>query len=70
MDFNLYSIFAGLIFGVIGLSLFRQGKKNSNMLVLIIGILMMGFPYFIDTVWVEWCVGIGLCFAAKAVWNR
>ena len=70
MDLTVSSVMAGLMFGLIGIWLFREGKKRVNFYLIFIGIVIMVFPYFVDGDWLPWAVGIMLCFAARFFWNR
>ena len=51
---------ASLIFGIFGIYLFRLGKKRSHGLLIGISIALMIYPYFIDSEWLVWAVGIAL----------
>jgi len=62
MDLSL--LFCGFVFGVIGIWMFRQGKKNANVSAIIISIALMVYPYFISSTWLAWLIGIVLCFIA------
>lgn len=50
-------IFAWLIFGLIGMAAFGYGKKQMHLKILIIGCLLMVYPYFIDNTIALWVVG-------------
>lgn len=63
------ALFGGLIFSGIGFWLFREGKRRTNFHVLIIGIVMMIYPYFITSEKGVWFIGIGLCVGAKYFWE-
>ena len=53
----------GLIFGSIGLIAFIYGKKMSEFRPMIIGLLLMAFPYFISSNVLLYVIGIGLTIA-------
>jgi hypothetical protein len=54
------SIIAMVIFSVIGLGYFTYGKKSQQLLMLICGIALMGYSYFVDgTVYII-LIGAGL----------
>ena len=60
--FSFARIMAWLIFGAVGFVAFSFGRKQSNFKALAVGIVLMGYPYFVtDTFWL-YAVGIGLCF--------
>ena len=59
--FSPAKIIAWLIFGAIGFGVFLYGKKERSFKPLIIGIALMGYPYFVNsTLWL-YAVGAGLC---------
>ena len=60
-DFSLAKIIAWLIFGAAGFVAFVYGKKRSDFKVLVIGIVLMGYPYLINGTFWLYAVGIGLC---------
>lgn len=58
--FSLTTIFAYLIFGSIGFVAFVYGKKQASFKPLVIGIVLMGYPYFVtNPIWL-YAVGVGL----------
>lgn len=52
-----------LIFSGIGFVAFVYGKKNSFWKPLVLGILLMGYPYFLTGTWAVFLVGIALTLA-------
>jgi hypothetical protein len=44
-------LFVSLVIGSVGLALFIYGKKQTRIPQLVVGILMMGYPYFVSNVW-------------------
>lgn len=61
---SLSGLFAGLIFGAIGLWLFREGKRQLNFSFYLIGLALMVYPYFTTGPLLDWGVGFLLCFIA------
>ena len=57
---NTAMILWGFIIGMIGIVYFIYGKKVSNFYVLISGIAMMIYPYFISNIFISIAVGIAL----------
>ena len=47
MGFSLWGLFASFVFGIIGFAAFIYGKKRSLFKPIIIGIVLMVYPYFI-----------------------
>ena len=61
--FNWGSIVAGVIFGIIGWSAFIYGKKEKNWRPMVIGIVLMVYPYFITNAILVFAIGIALTVA-------
>ena len=59
-DFSMASLIPGFVFGVFGFALFRYGKKEGNFKKLIIGLVLMVYPYFFSNLWVLWILGVVL----------
>lgn len=62
--FSASQILASLIFSVIGIYVFRHGKKTLNYPVILTGVVMMIYPLFTSGWLQDWGVGIALCMAA------
>ena len=56
--FSAASLFAGLLFGSIGFVGFIYGKKMSRWKPMLLGLILMSYPYFVEST-VALCV-IGL----------
>lgn len=63
-DISPSSLLAGLVFGAIGLYVFRRGKQRLEFDIIFIGIALMVYPYFTKGPLADWGVGIGLCALA------
>ncbi len=61
MNFSVSSLFAGLIFGIIGWYIFKHGRKTANNHFVFIGIVLMIYPYFTKGPLADWGIGAGLC---------
>ena len=66
--FSMANIVFGLIYGAIGFIAFSYGKSNSKMKPLILGIALMGFPYFVYNTTGLLLIGLGL-IAALYFWR-
>ena len=64
MDFSVSSLIAGLVFGTIGLILFRQGKQRLHYTWVIIGLALMGYSLFTSGPWQDWGIGAALSITA------
>ncbi len=60
-SFSMSGIISGVLFGIIGMWLFRWAKKNSDMKQFFISIALMFYPYFTRGPFLDWGVGIALC---------
>ena len=69
-DISISGIIAGLLFGVIGMWMFREGKRNSNLKIVVISVLLMIYPYFTSGPKQDWGVGLMLCGLAYFFWYR
>jgi hypothetical protein len=57
------ALFASLLFGLIGLVAFRHGKRHNEITPMVVGALLMVFPYFVSATWQIYLVGSLLCGA-------
>ena len=57
------ALFGSLLFGAIGLGAFMYGKKMVLYKPMIIGFVLMAYPYFVPEVWLMYAIGCGLCLA-------
>lgn len=55
-DFSPGVLFASIVVSAIGLGFFLYGKKQSRPLQLIAGLVLMVYPYFVDSA--GWMLGI------------
>ena len=53
----------GVLFSSIGLGFFIYGKKQENVLVLICGLLLMVYPYFVSNIYLLVIVGVVIAAA-------
>lgn len=59
--FSLAKIIAWITFGAVGFAAFVYGKKERSFKPLVVGIALMGYPYFVNATFWLYAVGIGLC---------
>ncbi|MCB9766437.1 MAG: hypothetical protein H6741_00370 [Alphaproteobacteria bacterium] len=65
MDFSPSTLFAGIVFGLIGLGAWRYGRKQQSARHMLVGAALIGFCYVVPDGWVQWLVGavlVGLLF--------
>lgn len=55
--FSLWTILLAVIFGLVGFSAFRYGKKNTEPRPLFLGIALMAYGYFVTDAWVSLAIG-------------
>jgi len=57
---NTANILASVIFGGIGFGAFIYGKKQSNLKALVIGVILMVYPYFVQNPIALFAIGVVL----------
>ena len=57
------AVFAIIVFSIIGFAAFRSGKREADWKGMVIGVVLMVYPYFVENAWALWLVGIGLTAA-------
>jgi hypothetical protein len=60
MDLSASSLFASFLVGMIGLGLFIYGKKQTRLPQLVVGMALMVFPYFVESVLLVYAVSVAL----------
>ena len=55
------SLFAAILFGAIGMGAFVYGKRTGLAMPMILGVALMGYPYFVSDFWMTFGIGVGLC---------
>lgn len=72
MEFSASSLFASFLVGLVGLGLFLYGKKQTRLPQLIVGLVLMVFPYFIESAAIVYAVSgalvVGLWLAVRWGW--
>ena len=63
-DLTVSSIMAGFVFGVWGMFLIRQGRKEGNFWHGGLGCAMLVYPFFVTGPWLTWGIGCGLLYLA------
>lgn len=67
-NISISSLLAGLIFGIIGMFVLRDGRKKGNPKLAVVGVLLMAYPYFTPGFWlIDWVIGITLCYTAYTI---
>ena len=58
VDFSAPSLFASLLIGSLGMVLFVYGKRMERLPQLVVGLILMVYPYFVGDV--TWMIGIAV----------
>lgn len=57
MSFTTANLLGQVLFGAIGMGAFIYGKKQSSFKAMLIGVLLMGYPYFVPETWMLYVIG-------------
>ena len=60
---NMAGILGGLLFSTIGFFVLRYGRSTSRVGPMVIGVLLMVYPYFVPNAIIIYLLGIGLLAA-------
>ncbi|MHB8534854.1 MAG: hypothetical protein ACYDBW_05345 [Sulfuricaulis sp.] len=55
------NLFASILFGAIGMGAFLFGKKSFRWQPMVLGVALMGYPYFVSRTWLLYVIGSALC---------
>lgn len=64
---NTTILLLGVIFSSIGLGYFMYGKKQKNVVVLVCGLILMVYPYFIENIFLLVILGMVLILLPKLI---
>ena len=62
-------IVGAILFGLIGIVVFRRGKTASNTALKWTGVALMLYPYALSETWMLWLTGLALCGLTYAKWD-
>lgn len=60
-DFDMSSIVASIVFGIVGMWLLRKGKKEVHYPYITWGLILMMYPYFVTGPVKTWGLGFVFC---------
>ena len=60
MNITISSVLAGFIFGIVGLAAFMYGRKQSLLKPMLLGAVLMAYPYFVTNTAILWSAGVVL----------
>jgi apolipoprotein N-acyltransferase len=72
MGFSLPSpgyLWGAIVFGLLGFSAYRRGRKTEQMDLAIVGVVLMLYPYVIYKTWLVWTIGVALSVWAISKWS-
>ena len=62
------TLFVIIVFSALGLAAFRRGKRESNIICLLLGVALMVYPYFVEGLALNALIGAALSAAVWYVW--
>ena len=62
-------IAGAILFGLVGLFAFRQGRRASRPALTWTGVALMAYPYAVSQTWLLWVVGIALSAWLYTKWD-
>ena len=62
------TLFVIILFSAVGLAAFRRGKRESNIICLLLGVALMVYPYFVQGLALNAIIGAALSAAVWYVW--
>ena len=69
MDFDGVSLLLSLIFSTFGLIYFRYGRRLSKIPWITVGVVLMAYPYFVQSrVWMV-VIGVLLMLIPRYIWT-
>ncbi len=68
LNFTPSGILSGLIFGIVGMWMFREGKRRQDFKIICIAVALMFYPYFTRGPLEDWGAGVLLCALAYYYW--
>ncbi len=61
------ALFGMVLFSLIGMWAFKEGRREANIKLLLLGIALLGYSYFFSRAWQVWAIGTGLTVVAIKV---
>lgn len=65
---DIPTLFAAFAFGVIGMWMWKEGRRQEKDYIPWIGVGLMVYPYFLEGAKLTWSIGIALCSLAYYLW--
>ncbi len=67
MNFSFGSLVGSMLVSGVGIVFFKYGRKRSDSVFVIVGVVMMIYPYFVSDFW--WMLGIAAAMSAFLYWR-
>ncbi|QLY23996.1 hypothetical protein [Bdellovibrio sp. KM01] len=67
-DYSVGALVGATIFGIIGIWLFRKGRREAHLPNVAVGVGLMVYPLFVTSTLYTWVVGTLLCGIAYYYW--
>jgi hypothetical protein len=55
------ALLGSVLFGAVGLGAFIYGKRMALYKPMVIGLVLMAYPYFVPQTWLMYAIGSALC---------
>lgn len=68
-DLTMGAIMSGLVLGLLGMVMLMKGKRDSDPLVLIGGIIISALPVLVHTIWLDWTI-VGAILAGIVLFRK
>jgi hypothetical protein len=68
VTFTAANLFGQILFGAIGFAAFIYGKKQSSFKAMLLGVVIMAYPYVVAETWLLYAIGFALT-ALLFVWR-
>ncbi len=63
MNFSFSNLFAGFMYGTIGVYFIKRAKRLGHLPSLVIGAALIAYPYFLENEYLVWGIGAVLVAA-------
>ncbi|WP_413574720.1 hypothetical protein ACLVWU_10865 [Bdellovibrio sp. HCB290] len=68
LDYSVGALIGGTLFGIIGIYLFRKGRREAHSPNIWVGLGLMLYPLFVSSTLYTYVVGVLLCGVAYYYW--
>ena len=68
MNLSPGNLVAGVVFGIFGLYIYRQSRRDVNLKRTILAVTLFIYPFFIEKEWVTWIIGTVLVIVNYSRW--